>query len=181
VAIAARGLRSAYFQSAFLRSPYLRLLWLPALRLAPALLVAACASLAVVAPGQTAGEGTLEIISKSGVHPFKVELATTDDERSRGLMYRRELPEGRGMLFDFQHEQPVAFWMHNTYISLDMIFIRGDGRILRVAENTEPLSDRLVPSGGPVRAVLEVIAGTARKLGIAPGDRVAGAIFGKAH
>jgi hypothetical protein len=62
--------------------------------------------------------------------------------------------------------------MHNTYISLDMIFIRGDGSILRIAENTEPLSDRLVPSGGPVRAVLEVIAGTARKLGISPGDRV---------
>ena len=68
--------------------------------------------------------------------------------------------------------------MHNTYISLDMIFIRGDGRILRIAENTEPLSDRIIPSGGPVRGVLEVIAGTARKLGIAPGDRVTGSIFG---
>jgi len=94
-------------------------------------------------------------------------------------MFRKELPEGRGMLFDFHHEQPVAFWMHNTYISLDMIFIRGDGRILRIAENAEPLSDRLIPSGGPVRAVLEVIAGTARKLGIEPGDRVDGAIFGR--
>ena len=67
--------------------------------------------------------------------------------------------------------------MHNTYISLDMIFIRADGRILRIAENTEPMSDRLIPSGGPVRAVLEVIAGTARKLGIAPGDRVESPIF----
>jgi hypothetical protein len=70
--------------------------------------------------------------------------------------------------------------MHNTYISLDMIFIRGDGRILSIAANTEPMSDKLVPSGGPVRAVLEVIAGTADKLGIAPGDRVAGAIFSRA-
>ena len=69
--------------------------------------------------------------------------------------------------------------MHNTYIPLDMIFIRADGSILRIAENTEPLSDRLVPSGGPVRAVLEVIGGTARKLGIAPGDKVAGAMFKK--
>jgi uncharacterized protein len=94
-------------------------------------------------------------------------------------MFRKELPEGQGMLFDFEREQPVSFWMHNTYISLDMIFIRGDGRILSIAENTEPMSDRLVPSGGPVRAVLEVIAGTAGKLGIAPGDRVAGAIFGR--
>jgi uncharacterized protein len=93
-------------------------------------------------------------------------------------MFRKELPDGHGMLFDFEQDQPVSFWMHNTYISLDMIFIAGDGRIVRIAENTEPLSDRLVPSGAPVRAVLEVIAGTARKFGIAPGDRVEGSIFG---
>jgi uncharacterized membrane protein (UPF0127 family) len=92
-------------------------------------------------------------------------------------MYRKTLPEGQGMLFDFHHEQDVSFWMQNTYIPLDMIFIRGDGRILRIAENTEPLSTRLIPSGGPVRAVLEVIGGTTRKLGIAPGDRVASPIF----
>jgi uncharacterized membrane protein (UPF0127 family) len=67
--------------------------------------------------------------------------------------------------------------MHNTIIPLDMIFIRADGRILRIAENTEPLSDRQIRSGGPVRAVLEVIGGTARKLGIEPGDKVAGAFF----
>ncbi len=132
-------------------------------------------------PSRAAGLATIEIVSKSGVHAFSVELATNDAERSRGLMFRKELPEGHGMLFDFQPEQPVAFWMHNTYISLDMIFIRGDGRILRIAENTEPMSDRLVPSGGPIRAVLEVIAGTARKLGIAPGDRVNGAMFGPGH
>jgi uncharacterized protein len=135
------------------------------------------AALCAIAPARAAGEATLEIVSKNGVHAFTVELATNDEERSRGLMFRKELPEGRGMLFDFEHDQPVAFWMHNTYISLDMIFIRGDGRILRIAEDTEPMSDRLVPSGGPVRAVLEVIAGTARKLGIAPGDRVESPIF----
>jgi len=141
-----------------------------------ALLLAA--GLAVHAPAQAAGRATLEIISQTGVHPFAVELATNDAERARGLMFRKELPDGQGMLFDFVREEPVSFWMHNTYISLDMIFIRGDGRILSIAANTEPLSDRLVPSGGPVRAVLEVIAGTADRLGIAPGDRVAGAIFG---
>ena len=70
-------------------------------------------------------------------------------------------------------------WMHNTYISLDMIFIRNDGRILRIAENTTPLSDNIISSGGPARGVLEVIAGTARKLGIAPGDRVAHPWFGQ--
>ena len=132
-------------------------------------------------PAQTAGQATLEIVSKTGVHAFAVELATNNEERERGLMFRKELPEGQGMLFDFERDQPVAFWMHNTYVSLDMIFIRGDGRIAHIAENTEPMSDRLIPSGRPVRAVLEVIAGTARKLGIAPGDRVEGSIFGTGH
>ena len=133
--------------------------------------------LVAAGPVRPAGLQTLEIASKTGVHAFSVELADNDADRAKGLMYRRELPEGRGMLFDFQREQEVWFWMQNTYISLDMIFIRGDGRILRIAENTEPLSTRMIPSGGPVRAVLEVIGGTARKLGIAPGDRVGHPIF----
>jgi uncharacterized protein len=120
----------------------------------------------------------LEIASKSGVHMFVVEMANTPEEQAKGLMFRRSLPEGQGMLFDFHEEQPTSFWMKNTYIPLDMIFIRADGRILRIAENTVPLSEALVPSGGPVRAVLEVIGGTARKLGIAAGDRVAHPIFG---
>src|SRR3974377_2500519 len=92
---------------------------------------------------------TLEITSSTGVHTFVVELAGTEAERSKGLMFRRELPEGQGMLFDFRPEQDVSFWMQNTYISLDMIFIRGDGHILRIVENTQPLSPRLIPSGGP--------------------------------
>jgi uncharacterized membrane protein (UPF0127 family) len=133
--------------------------------------------LVAAGPIRPAGLQTLEIASKTGVHAFTVELADSDTERAKGLMFRRELPEGRGMLFDFHRDQEVSFWMQNTYIPLDMIFIRGDGRILRIAENTEPLSTRLIPSGGPVRAVLEVIAGTARKLGIAPGDRVGHPMF----
>jgi uncharacterized membrane protein (UPF0127 family) len=140
-----------------------------------AFLVVGLANLSV---GRAADMQPLEIVSKSGVHVFAVELVANDEDRARGLMYRKELPEGRGMLFDFKTDQPVSFWMRNTYIPLDMIFIRSDGRIQRIAENTEPLSERLVPSGAPVRGVLEVIAGTARKLGIAPGDRVAHPIFG---
>jgi uncharacterized membrane protein (UPF0127 family) len=128
-------------------------------------------------PVRPAGLQTLEIASKTGVHIFTVELADNDAEREKGLMFRKDLPEGRGMLFDFHGEGPVGFWMENTYIPLDMIFIRGDGSILRIAENTEPLSTRIIPSGGPVRAVLEVIGGTARKMGIGPGDRVASPIF----
>jgi uncharacterized protein len=128
-------------------------------------------------PARAAEFQPLEIAGKTGVHTFLVEMAVTPEETSRGLMFRRSLPEGQGMLFDFQRDQELSFWMKNTYIPLDMIFIRGDGRILRIAENTEPLSERLVPSLGPARAVLEVIAGTARKLGLAPGDRVAHPIF----
>ncbi|MGA7956400.1 MAG: DUF192 domain-containing protein, partial [Xanthobacteraceae bacterium] len=123
-------------------------------------------------------QDTIEIVTSSGVHAFSVELATNDAERARGLMFRKSLPEGHGMLFDFQTEQPVQFWMRNTYIPLDMIFIRGDGRVLNIAQNATPLSDALIPSAGPVRGVLEVIAGTARKYHIAPGDRVTGSFFG---
>lgn len=126
-----------------------------------------------------ADRGILEIASRNGVHVFAVEVMANDADRAKGLMFRKEMPEGRGMLFDFEREQNVAMWMKNTYIPLDMIFITGDGRIQRIAENTEPLSERIIPSGGPVRGVLEVIGGTARKLGIAPGDRVAHPIFAK--
>jgi uncharacterized membrane protein (UPF0127 family) len=124
-----------------------------------------------------AQEGTLEIATKSGVRTFTVELAVTDEERATGLMNRKQVPEGYGMLFDFKREQPVSMWMKNTYVSLDMIFIRDDGRIARIAENTQVLSERIIPSGAPVRAVLEVVAGTAKKYGIAPGDKVAHPIF----
>ena len=104
---------------------------------------------------------------------FSVEMATTEEEKTTGLMYRKELADGKGMLFDFSPEQQVSMWMKNTYISLDMIFIRADGRILRIAENTEPLSTAIISSGGLAKGVLEVIAGTAQKYGIKPGDRVA--------
>ena len=119
----------------------------------------------------------LEIVTKNGVHVFSVEMATTEQEKETGLMYRKELADGKGMLFDFSPEQEVSMWMKNTYISLDMIFIKADGRILRIAENTEPLSTKIIPSNGPVKGVLEVIAGTAQKYGIKPGDRVAHPLF----
>jgi uncharacterized membrane protein (UPF0127 family) len=126
-------------------------------------------------PASAADLQKIEIASKGATHPFNVELALTDDQRARGLMFRKALPDGQGMLFDFKVEQDVGFWMKNTYIPLDMIFIRADGTIRRIAANTEPLSERLVPSGGPIRFVLEVSGGTARKLGIEPGNKVTGA------
>ena len=120
----------------------------------------------------------LEIVTKSGVQVFSVEVATTEEEKQTGLMYRKELADGKGMLFDFNPEQEVSMWMKNTYVSLDMIFIRADGRVLRIAENTEPMSTKIISSRGPARAVLEVVAGTAQKYGIRPGDRVGHLLFG---
>jgi len=130
-------------------------------------------------PAQAASIQPLEIATKSGVQVFSVEMATTEEEKTTGLMYRKELADGKGMLFDFSPEQQISMWMKNTYISLDMIFIRADGRILRIAENTEPQSTKIISSGGLARGVLEVIAGTAQKYGIQPGDRVAHPLFNK--
>jgi uncharacterized protein len=143
-------------------------------------ILAMAAAAYLVAPlpaARGAEQQTLEIASKTGVHVFSVELAVTDEERERGLMFRRSVPEFTGMLFDFKRDQEVSMWMKNTYVSLDMIFIQSDGRIRRIAENTEKESLKIIPSGGPVRAVLEVAAGTARKLGIEPGDRIASPIL----
>ncbi|OKO88063.1 hypothetical protein AC629_10985 [Bradyrhizobium sp. NAS80.1] len=130
------------------------------------------------APAGAASFQPLEIATKNGVQVFSVEMATTEQEKQTGLMYRKELADGKGMLFDFNPEQEVSMWMKNTYVPLDMIFIRADGRILRIAENTEPLSTKIISSQGPARAVLEVVAGTAQKYGIRPGDRVAHPLFG---
>ena len=108
---------------------------------------------------------------------FRVEVARNDADRAQGLMYRRSMPADQGMLFDFGRVEPVAMWMQNTYLPLDMLFIRADGTIARIAANTEPLSTRTIPSGEAVLAVLELNAGTAAKLGIKPGDRVEHPVF----
>ena len=106
-------------------------------------------------PAQAADETLVEIASKNGRAQLRGRTRSiTMPSAPKGLMYRKELPEGSGMLFDFQREQDVAFWMQNTYIPLDMIFIRADGRIQRIAENTEPLSHehRALQRPGPGRA-----------------------------
>lgn len=140
-------------------------------------LLTALVCILVSAPALALDRNTVEISSKSGVHVFSVEIADTEPEREKGLMYRKSLPDGRGMLFDFHHDQQVGFWMKNTYVPLDMIFIRSDGRVVSIAQDAEPMSEKIIYSAAPVRAVLEVKAGTARRLGIAPGDRVANPIF----
>ncbi|NBJ12048.1 DUF192 domain-containing protein [Microvirga arsenatis] len=121
---------------------------------------------------------TLSIATQGGQRQsFRVEVARNDADRAQGLMFRRSMPADQGMLFDFGRVEPVSMWMQNTYLSLDMLFIRADGTIARIAANTEPLSTRTIPSGEPVLAVLELNAGTAAKLGIKAGDRVEHPIF----
>lgn len=124
------------------------------------------------AAGARAQGEALTIRSKTGAHAFTVEVARNDAERAQGLMYRRSMAPDHGMLFDFGQPQPIAMWMKNTYIPLDMLFIRRDGTIARIAADTEPLSTQVIPAGEPVPFVLELNAGTAKRLGLAPGDRV---------
>ena len=115
---------------------------------------------------------TLTIKTRSGAHAFEVEIARTDEEQARGLMGRRYLPSSRGMIFDYPVVQPVTMWMENTFISLDMLFVDANGVIMRIAENTEPMSRRFIPSGGPARAVIELNAGTAARIGAKVGDTI---------
>jgi len=122
--------------------------------------------------------GELVIETPNGAHRFTVELAATPGERARGLMYRQSMQPDHGMLFDFQTEQPVAFWMKDTPLPLDMLFIDGKGIVLQIAEDAEPYSEAPIPSEQPVRAVLELNAGISRKLGITPGAKVEHPIFG---
>ncbi len=117
------------------------------------------------------------IHASSGDHVFRVEVADTDDARERGLMYRRSMAPDAGMLFDYTVPRHVSMWMKNTYIALDMLFITPDGRIANIAHDTTPHSLDVISSTSPVRAVLELNAGTIERLGIAVGDRVTHAIF----
>jgi uncharacterized membrane protein (UPF0127 family) len=121
----------------------------------------------------------LTIVSGSARHAFQVEVMREEADRAQGLMYRRSLAPDRGMLFDFGRVEPVSMWMKNTYLSLDMLFIRPDGTIARIAADTEPLSTRTISSGEPVNGVLELPAGTAARLGIKAGDRVEHPMFRK--
>ena len=105
-------------------------------------------------------------------HKFTVEVARTPEQQARGLMNRQSLAPDRGMIFPYSPPQPVAFWMKNTLIPLDIIFISPGGKILRIEANTVPYSLEPVGSGDAVEAVLELAGGRAAELGIAAGDQV---------
>jgi uncharacterized membrane protein (UPF0127 family) len=120
---------------------------------------------------------TLGIVTATGEHDFKVEVVDTPKARARGLMFRKSMPADHGMLFEFKAEGPVSMWMKNTYIPLDMVFIGRDGRVVGVAADAEPFSERIIASPEPAYAVLELNAGAARRISLAPGDQVRHRIF----
>jgi hypothetical protein len=119
----------------------------------------------------------LRVQTASGSHAFKAWIADDDAARTRGLMFVRELPPDQGMLFVFEAPQYRGFWMKNTYLSLDLIFIAADGTVVNVAANAKPLSLDSIASAAPVRFVLEVVAGTAARIGLKVGDRFTSARF----
>ena len=114
----------------------------------------------------------LTIATQTGDHAFSVEIAATPATRERGLMDRRFLPMDRGMLFEFERDGSVAFWMRNTYIPLDMVFIARNGAVTRIVDRAEPLTETPIPSGGPCAAVLELNGGVAAEIGLRTGDMV---------
>ena len=114
----------------------------------------------------------LTINTAKGDVPFRVEIADTDAERERGLMFRTDLKDDSAMLFVFDDTRLVTMWMEKTPSALDMLFLDEAGRIAAIRENAEPFSRDIISSGGPVRFVVEVKAGTARRLGLTIGDKV---------
>jgi hypothetical protein len=150
-------------------------------------LLAAAPTAAQAQPGETAPQPELAkeplvIVTRDGRrHEFQVEMALAPEQQRIGLMFRPSVPADGGMLFDWGEARESAMWMRNTITSLDMVFINADGTIRSIAERTVPLSLATIPSRGPVRATLELAAGTTERLGIRVGDRVEQRIFGNAR
>jgi uncharacterized membrane protein (UPF0127 family) len=140
--------------------------------------VAICGSAMAEGPQPTLPTQTLTIISKGGAtHKFTVEIAATPQQQEIGEMYRTNIPANQGMFFDWGTPRDVPMWMKNCPVPEDMVFIGADGTISHIAENTVPESEAIIPSGGPVRATLELQGGLTAKLDINVGDRISGVIF----
>lgn len=153
------------------------------LALVLAALVPACSMAdggATAASRNASGLADVTILTAAGKrHLFKVEVARTPEEQEKGLMFREKLAPDAGMIFPMKPPRPASFWMRNTPSPLDMIFIRADGTIARIAAETTPYSLEMVESGEPVAAVLEIAGGRAAELGIAEDDRVSWTDAGK--
>jgi len=137
-----------------------------------AFVVVALAAALPAAPGRANGlvefmSDDLVVVTGDGSrYPFQVELALTPKQRAQGLMFRETLADDAGMLFLFDREAPLTFWMKNTIVSLDIIYLDKNGRVVSIAPDAEPFSTDPIPSGAPAAGVLEVVAGTAQRLGI---------------
>ncbi len=136
------------------------------------LLLAACGDTSAALPVET-----IVIDTHRGPEKFRVEIAADARSQEQGLMYRRAMDADAGMLFDFDRPRFVSFWMKDTYIPLDMLFVRGDGTISTIEPNAPPLSTDPIPSAEPIVAVIELNGGRAHELDIEPGDRVHASIF----
>jgi len=122
----------------------------------------------------------LKLLTANGTHVIDIEIADTPQEKAQGLMFRTHLDDNRGMLFAYDTPQEITMWMRNTYIPLDMVFIRSDGTVHRIETRTEPLSEDIIASRGEVSACLELAGGAAERLGLKPGDRVEHRFFSAA-
>jgi uncharacterized protein len=143
-----------------------------ALRAAPFLGVLALLAAGLAHSAQAMLHETLKLITAGGERVINVEVTETPAEKAQGLMFRTRMADTSGMLFFYESPQEITMWMRNTYISLDMVFIRADGIVHRIQARTEPLSDAIIGSEGAVTACLELAGGAAERLGLKRGDRV---------
>jgi hypothetical protein len=137
-----------------------------------AYLVVAILLVVAAVPAKAFSHDILLILANGNSFRFNVELAISPDERAAGLMFRKELAPNAGMLFLYPQDQAVTFWMKNTYLPLDMVFIAADGKITQVVKGAKPLSEDLIPSDSSIRGVLELNAGITDQFNIRPGDQV---------
>lgn len=137
-----------------------------------ALVVIGALLTAVSEGGATMRRETLTLVTAAGERQIDIEVAETSEEKAKGLMFRTSLPDTQGMLFPYSPPQEITMWMKNTYIPLDMVFIRADGIVHRIEARTEPFSEKTIASNGNVAAVLELAGGAAQRLGLKPGDKV---------
>jgi len=131
-----------------------------------------------VKPIDFGAKESLTIIAESGPQVFEIEVADTLEKQSRGMMYRENVPEMTGMLFAFKKPKVATIWMKNTSVSLDILFVRSNGKILKIEHSATPYTLRSASSEAPVAAVVELASGAAMDLGIRPGDLVKHKFFG---
>jgi len=141
------------------------------------LLALAVGLASIVDPSNAMRRDSMKLVTAQGVREIEVEITETPQEKAKGLMFRTELPDNKGMLFFYDTPQEISMWMRNTYIPLDMVFIRADGVVHRIEARTEPLSESIISSRGDVTACLELAGGAAERLGLRRGDRVEHPLF----